>query len=113
MGKVNKKQKKLEIWHRSATIVFMKLRISIILLGASLMFNTGCSSVKSAYNGDERSHFANPAKVAEAKNPNTLAPVAEGPVEQDTHTASPGGTGSGSMTGMSSPDTWGGSLSDR
>ncbi len=91
----------------------MKLRISIILLGASLVLNSGCSTVKSAYNGDERSHFANPAKVAESKNPNTLAPVAEGPVEEDTHTASPGGTGSGAMTGMSTPDTWGGALSVR
>jgi hypothetical protein len=91
----------------------MKLRISIILLGASLMLNSGCSSVKSAYNGDERSHFANPAKVAAAKDPNALPPVAEGPVEQDTHTANPGGTGSGAMTGMSTPDTWGGALSVR
>jgi len=106
-------QKKLENWHRSVIIVFMKLRISIILLGASLVFNTGCSSVKSAYNGDERSHFANPAKVAASKSPNTLAPVAEGPVDQDLHTASPGGTGSGAMTGMSTPDTWGGALSVR
>jgi len=91
----------------------MKLRISIILLGASLAFNTGCSTVKSAYNGDEHSHFANPDKVAAEKNPGSLPPVAEGPVDQDTHAANPGGTGSGSMTGMSTPNTWGGALSDR
>ena len=91
----------------------MKLRISIIVLGVSLLVNSGCSSVKSAYNGDEGSHFTNPAKVTAMNNPQGLAPVAEGPVTPETHTASPGGTGSGSMTGMSSPETWGGALSVR
>jgi hypothetical protein len=91
----------------------MKLRISIILFGASLLLNTGCANVKTAYSGTERSHFANPAKVAAMNNPGNLPPVAEGPVTQDTHSANPGGTGSGSMTGMSSPETWGGALSVR
>jgi hypothetical protein len=91
----------------------MKLRISIIVLGASMLLNSGCTSVKSAYNGTERSHFTNPSKVAALNNPQTLAPVAEGPVEPDTHSANPGGTGSGSMTGMSSPENWGGSLTTR
>jgi hypothetical protein len=31
----------------------------------------------------------------------------------ETHSAYPGGTGSGSMTGMSMPESWGGTLSDR
>jgi len=91
----------------------MKLRISIIALAASFLVNSGCSSVKSAYNGDEGSHFTNPAKLTAMESPNGLEPVAEGPVTPETHTANPGGTGSGSMTGMSSPDTWGGSLSVR
>jgi hypothetical protein len=91
----------------------MKLRISIILLGASLILNSGCSTVKSAYNGDERSRFANPSKVAAAKNPGELAPVGDGPVDTDIHAANPGGTGSGAMTGTSNPNSWGGALSDR
>lgn len=91
----------------------MKLRISIMLLGASLMLNTGCSSVKTAYSGAEGSHFTNPAKIAAMNNSQSLPPVAEGPVVPDTHSANPGGTGSGSMTGMSYPETWGGSLSSR
>jgi len=78
-----------------------------------MLLNVGCSSVKSAYNGEEHSHFANPSKVAALKNPNELPPVAEGPVDQDIHTANSGGTGTGSMTGMSTPDTWGGALSVR
>jgi len=91
----------------------MKLRISIITIGATLLLNSGCSTVKTAYNGTERSHFTNPAKVAALNSPNALPPVAEGPVEPETHTANPGGTGAGAMTGMSTPDTWGGSLSVR
>jgi len=46
-------------------------------------------------------------------NPNPLPPIAEGPVMPETHSANPGGTGSGMMTGMSSPETWGGTLSTR
>jgi len=46
-------------------------------------------------------------------DPQALPPVAEGPVMPETHTAYPGGTGSGAMTGMSAPETWGGSLSVR
>jgi hypothetical protein len=91
----------------------MKLRLSIILLGASLLLNVGCSTAKTAYNGVERSHFTNPAKVAALNNTQALPPIAEGPVTPETHSANPGGTGSGSMTGMSSPETWGGSLSVR
>ena len=91
----------------------MKLRISIIALGLSLLVNAGCSTAKTAYNGYEDSHFANPAKRTAMNNPSGLTPVAEGPVTPDTHTAYPGGTGSGAMTGMSSPETWGGSLSVR
>jgi hypothetical protein len=94
-------------------MVFMKLRISIIALGVSLLVNAGCSSVKTAYNGTERSHFRNPAVVAAMNNQQTLPPVAEGPVTPETHSANPGGTGSGAMTGMSTPDSWGGSLSSR
>ena len=91
----------------------MKLRISIIALGAALLVTTGCSSVKTAYNGTESSHLKNPAKVAAMNNPQGLAPVAEGPVTPDTHSANPGGTGAGEMAGMSTPDTWGGALSTR
>ena len=94
-------------------MVFMKLRISIITLGVSLLVNSGCTTVKSAYNGNEGSHFTNPAKVTAMNNPQGLAPVAEGPVTPDTHAANPGGTGSGAMTGMSDTDTWGGALSVR
>jgi len=46
-------------------------------------------------------------------NSQALPPVAEAPVMQDTHAANPGGTGSGAMTGMSAPDSWGGALSSR
>ncbi len=46
-------------------------------------------------------------------NTQTLPPVAEGPVTPETHAAYPGGTGSGSMAGMSAPETWGGGLSVR
>ena len=91
----------------------MKLRISIIALAASLLVNVGCSTVKTAYQGDEHSHFTNPAKLTAMNNPDKLPPVAEGPVEQPTHSANPGGTGSGVMTGTSSPETWGGALSSR
>ena len=91
----------------------MKLRISIISLAASLLLNTGCSSVKSAYNGNEGSRFTNPAKVAAMNNSQALPPVAEGPVAPDLHAVNPGGTGAGSMTGMSAPETWGGALSVR
>jgi hypothetical protein len=91
----------------------MKLRISIIVLGASVLLNSGCSSVKTAYDGTEKSHFTNPAKVAALNSPEGLAPIAEGPVTPETHGANPGGTGAGSMTGMSSPETWGGQLSVR
>ena len=91
----------------------MKLRISITVLAASLLVNVGCSSVKSAYNGNEGSRFTNPAKVAAMNNSQALPPVAEGPVAPDIHAANPGGTGAGSMTGMSAPENWGGALSDR
>ena len=91
----------------------MKLRISIIALGISLLLNAGCSTVKTAYNGNEGSHFTNPAKRTAMNNSQALSPVAEGPVTPDTHSANPGGIGSGSMTGMSAPETWGGSLSSR
>jgi len=94
-------------------MVFMKLRISIILLGVSLLVNAGCSTVKSAYNGNEGSHFTNPAKRTAMNNQQGLEPVAEAPVTPETHTANPGGTGAGAMTGMSAPDSWGGSLSVR
>ena len=107
------KQKKLEMWHRSANMVFMKMRISITLLGISLLVNAGCSTAKMAYDGTERSHFTNPAKRTAMSNSQALPPVAEGPVTPDTHSANPGGIGSGSMTGMSAPETWGGSLSSR
>jgi hypothetical protein len=86
----------------------MKLRISIITLAASVLLNSGCASVKTAYNGTERSHFTNPDKIA-AMNEAPLPPIAEPPLTE-THSANPGGTGSGSMTGMSTPDTWGGAL---
>ena len=91
----------------------MKLRISIIALGVSLLVSTGCSSVKTAYNGYEGSHFTNPTKRTAMNNQQPLPPVAEAPVTADTHTANPGGTGSGAMTGMSAPETWGGALSVR
>ena len=45
-------------------------------------------------------------------NPQCLEPVAEQPLTE-THAANPGGTGSGAMTGMSDPETWGGPLSVR
>ncbi len=77
------------------------------------MLNSGCSTMKTAYNGTEKSHFTNPTKVAAMNSGQPLLPVAEGPVTPETHSAYPGGTGSGSMTGMSTPDTWGGSLSVR
>ena len=59
----------------------MKLRISIIALAASLLLNTGCSTVKTAYTGEEHSRFTNPAKIASMSNTQqqTLAPVAEAP----------------------------------
>ena len=91
----------------------MKLRISIIALGVSLLVNSGCSSVKSAYNGDEGSRFTNPAKLTAMNSDKALPPVAEAPVVPETHSANPGGTGSGSMTGLSSPESWGGSLTSR
>ena len=91
----------------------MKLRISIIALGVSLLVNAGCSTAKTAYNGTERSRFTNPTKRTAMNNSMGLAPVAEGPVTPDTHSASPGGTGSGAMTGESAPETWGGALSVR
>ena len=84
-----------------------------MVAGVSLLMNAGCSSVKSAYNGNEGSHFANPAKVTAMSNSQTLPLVAEGPVTPDTHAANPGGTGAGAMTGMSAPDSWGGKLSTR
>ena len=91
----------------------MKLRISIILLGASLLLNSGCTTMTTAYNGTERSRFTNPVKRTAMNNPQALAPVAEGSVTPETHAAYPGGTGSGSMTGMSNTETWGGALSVR
>jgi len=91
----------------------MKLRISIIALGLSLLVNSGCSSVKTAYEGNEGSHFTNPAKVTAMTSAQPLPPIAEGPVTPDTHAANSGGTGSGSMMGMSNTDSWGGALSDR
>jgi hypothetical protein len=91
----------------------MKLRISIIAFGASILLNSGCATVKTAYNGTERSHFTNPEKVADMNSAQPLPPIAEGPVIPETHSANPGGTGFGSMTGMSEPEAWGGSLSDR
>jgi len=91
----------------------MKLRISIIILAASLLLNAGCSSVKSAYNGNEGSRFTNPAKVAAMNNSQSLPPIAEGPVAPEIHAANPGATGAGSMTGMSTPESWGGALSVR
>ena len=92
---------------------FMKLRISIIGLGLSLLLNAGCSTVKTAYNGTESSRFTNPALRTAKTDSQALPPVAEGPGVQDVHTANSGGTGSGAMTGMSSPDSWGGALSSR
>ena len=103
----------------------MKLRISIILLAVSLLVNAGCSTVKTAYNGTEKSHFTNPAKVTAMNNQaQGLAPVAEAPALPPPAAANPGGTGSGMMTGMStqaqfpsqsntSGPTWGGDLSVR
>ena len=91
----------------------MKLRISIITLGVSLLANAGCTTVKTAYSGQEGSHFTNPAKLTAMNQPQGLEPVAEGPVTPATHAANPGGTGSGSMTGMSNPDSWGGDLTTR
>jgi len=90
---------------------FMKLRISILALGLSLLVNAGCSSVKTAYDGTEDSRFANPAKTAGAGS-QTLSPVAEAPAPV-IHAANPGGTGAGSMTGTTMPDAWGGALSTR
>jgi uncharacterized protein YceK len=129
MEKVKEKKKKLENWHSSANIVFMKLRISIILLGASLLINSGCSSVKSAYNGKEGSRFTNPAKIAALNNPQGaqagLEPVASGP---DAQLDQSGWTGPYHMTGVStepqfqqqtsasstaSEGSWGGALSTR
>lgn len=94
-------------------MVFMKLRISITLLSTVVFGMTGCSTMKTAYNGNERSRLANPAKVASANRSEQLAPVAEGPVTPMTHSANPGGTGSGAMTGTSNPEAWGGALSSR
>lgn len=91
----------------------MKMRISIIFLGVSLLLNAGCSTMKTAYSGDEDSRFANPAKKTATTNTQGLAPVAEAPVTSDVHAQNPGGTGEGSMAGESSPNSWGGSLSDR
>jgi hypothetical protein len=110
---MEKTQKKLETWHGGGTIVFMKLRISIVLFGAVLPLVTGCTTVKTAYNGTERSAFTNPDKIAAMRGGQTLAPVAEGPVMPEVHAANPGGIGEGSMTGLSDPETWGGALSDR
>ncbi len=78
-----------------------------------MLVTSGCTTVKTAYNGTEASHFTNPAKRVAMNDPQALPPIAEGPVTPDTHAANPGGIGQGSMTGMSAPDTWGGSLSDR
>jgi hypothetical protein len=107
-------------------MVFMKLRISIIAFGASLLLNAGCSTVKSAYNGDEQSHFTNPAKIAEMKDEQQgLAPVAAPPPSTPEGAAGAGGIGVGAMTGLSTepqfqqtttqPDSssWGGALSTR
>jgi uncharacterized protein YceK len=107
-------------------MVFMKLRISIIALGVSLLVNAGCSSVKSAYNGDEGSHFTNPAKVTAMNNAaEGLPQVAEAPEPAVSIAAGAGGTGVGAMTGLSTQpefqqpsktadaSSWGGSLSDR
>jgi PBP1b-binding outer membrane lipoprotein LpoB len=91
----------------------MKLRISILALAASVLLNSGCATMKTAYNGTEKSYFTNPEKKTAMNNPGQLPPVAEGPVMEETHAANPGGTGSGAMTGISSPETWGGSLSVR
>lgn len=91
----------------------MKLRISITLLPAIILGVTGCSTMKSAYNGNESSRLANPALTASANNGQQLAPVAEAPITPLTHSANPGGTGSGAMTGTSNTDAWGGALSSR
>ncbi len=77
------------------------------------MLNSGCATVKTAYNGTEKSYFTNPEKIAVMNSGQPLPPIAEGPVIPETHSAYPGGTGSGSMTGMSMPESWGGTLSDR
>ena len=94
---------------------FMKLRISIVALGLSLLVNAGCSSVKTAYNGEEQSHFTNPAKLASTANTQGLPPVAEAPADATplVPAANPGGTGGGSMAGTTMPDSWGGSLETR
>jgi hypothetical protein len=92
-------------------MVFMKLRISIIVLGASLLLNSGCSTMKMAYVGKEESHLTNPDKVTAMNNGQPLMPVAEPPLDPPNHSAYPGGTGSGAMTGMSNPGAWGGRLS--
>lgn len=103
----------------------MKLRISIITLGASLLLNSGCATVKQAYNGNEGSHFTNPAKItALNNNQQALPPVAEAPAAPQPIAANPGGTGAGAMTGLSvqpqfpapakpADASWGGSLSVR
>ena len=104
-------------------MVFMKLRISIIALAVSLLLNAGCTTVKTAYNGTEKSRFTNPAKIAAMSNQG-LPPVAEPPATLETGAANPGGTGSGMMTGMSTvpqfpaqqtvpAPSWGGTLSVR
>jgi len=77
-----------------------------------MLMTAGCANVKTAYNGYERSHFTNPAKVT-AMNSQALPPIAEGPVVPETHSANPGGIGAGSMMGMSAPENWGGALSSR
>jgi uncharacterized protein YceK len=105
-------------------MVFMKLRISIIALGMSLLVNSGCSTVKSAYTGTEQSHFTNPAKIAAMNAENQgLAPVAEPPPSTPPSSYGAGGTGVGRMTGLStqpqfqansgSAASWGGALSTR
>ena len=77
------------------------------------MLNSGCATVKTAYNGTERSRFTNPEKIAAMNSNQPLPPIAEKPVMEESHSANPGGTGFGSMAGMSFPETWGGALSDR
>ncbi len=75
------------------------------------MLNSGCSTARMAYEGKEQSRLTNPEKVAAMNNGQTLLPVAEPPLDPPDHSAYPGGTGSGAMTGMSNPETWGGRLS--
>ncbi len=104
----------------------MKLRISIIALGMSLLVNSGCTSFKSAYVGDEHSHFTNPAKIAAMDNAQAgLPPVAAPPEGPVPTTYGAGGTGVGRMTGLSTEpqfpgsdstadsSAWGGALSTR